>query len=474
MADDSTAQGVLDVTTTSPCTLFQTLLLDMRAEYHAIPYREWFSTYSTGRHGCADTDMLGGDVAGVGDVHLRFADGASLVLCDVRHVPTMTQSLVSIAQLRDDGYAFLHTEHSWRLHRGLLVVARGARSSTNFPIYPSYIRAGAVYVVALPCREVETRRVSFQDAFSCHVIDTEPEVQCLSCERHIESSHSSMVALQGQSPIVVTDLAIAPETDASFYDVSDPFEVERLCSSEAQRDPSSDTMTEMVCIGADLSVMHTCLGADSSVMQPFMPWPVVQTVVPQGQLSLCDEVTTVVGDLYLDEPVIESFTYMLMPVEADAVLELVCASDTEDSGLADTLGVHAMCEEHGGLIESETVVCHVDPPEVEDCREWILESDLTEVVSLAEIATVASAFGILMCDLLVSRPDLAAAVGAFAVGVVSRLVTDIGIEHGGAMQVITGYLQDVRACSSRDTHVWLLLERIQMHAYSLTESVGIG
>ena len=76
---------------------------------------------------------------------------------------------------------------------------------------------------------------------------------------------------------------------------------------------------------------------------------------------------TVVGDLYLDEPVIESFTYMLMPVEADAVLEIVCASDTEDSRLADTLGVHAMCKEHDGLIESEIVVCHVDPPEVEDC-----------------------------------------------------------------------------------------------------------
>ena len=59
-----------------------------------------------------------------------------------------------------------------------------------------------------------------------------------------------------------------------------PFEVERLYSSEAQRDPSSDTMTKMVFIDADLSVMHTCLDAHSSVMQPFMPWPVVQTVVP--------------------------------------------------------------------------------------------------------------------------------------------------------------------------------------------------
>ena len=61
------------------------------------------------RHGCADTDTLSSDVVGVGDIRLVFADGASLVLHDVRHVPPMTQCLVSTAQLQDDGYAFMHT-----------------------------------------------------------------------------------------------------------------------------------------------------------------------------------------------------------------------------------------------------------------------------------------------------------------------------------------------------------------------------
>ncbi|MCO5591111.1 hypothetical protein L7F22_045088 [Adiantum nelumboides] len=56
---------------------------------------------------------------------------------------------------------------------------------------------------------------------------------------------------------------------------------------------------------------------------------------------------------------------------------------------------------------------------------------------LAHIVHVSSAFGSLMSDLLVSRPDLAYAIGAFAVGVVSRAMTDTGIVHSGAMQVIT-------------------------------------
>ena len=246
-----------------------------------------------------------------------------------------------------------------------------------------------------------------------------------------------------------------------MHDISVDTEVKRLCSSESQQAESgdvevewicssdtvtqctmsSDTMTEIVSIGADLLVMQTCIGADSLMIQPFMPWPVVQTVAQQGQLSLCDKVMTVVGDLDLDKPVIESFTYMLMPVVADAASELVCASDTEDSRLTDTLGVHAICEGHGGLVESETVVCQVDLPEVEDCREWILESDLTEVVSLAEISIVASAFGTLMCDILVSRPEVAFAIGAFSVDIVSRTMAETGMEHRGDLQDIVRYLQ---------------------------------
>ena len=115
MADATITE--LDATNSSPCTLFQRFLLDMSAVYHVVPYREWFNTYSAVRHGCVDTDTLSSDVdvVGVGDICLVFADGASLVLHDVRHMPTLTQCLVSTAQLRDDGYAFMHTQHSWKI-----------------------------------------------------------------------------------------------------------------------------------------------------------------------------------------------------------------------------------------------------------------------------------------------------------------------------------------------------------------------
>ena len=88
-------------------------------------------------------------------------------------------------------------------------------------------------------------------------------------------------------------------------------------------------------------------------------------------------------------------------------------------------------------------------------------AELANRVRLAEIAHVLSAFESLLSDLLVSRPDLAYAVGAFAVGVVSRSVVDIGIvQHCGALQVLTRYLHEVHVCSSSVAHSEWTLERI--------------
>ena len=73
---------------------------------------------------------------------------------------------------------------------------------------------------------------------------------------------------------------------------------------------------------------------------------------------------------------------------------------------------------------------------------------------------------------------IAAALITFAVGVVSPSMTDIGIGHGGVLQILTGYLQGylqgVRAGSRVDMHVLLSLEQLQLHAYSFLQPMGVG
>ena len=64
-------------------------------------------------------------------------------------------------------------------------------------------------------------------------------------------------------------------------------------------------------------------------------------------------------------------------------------------------------------------------------------------VQLAGTTTVASTFGGLIYKILISRPELAAAITAFAVSLVSNLVTDIGTMHQGGFQVLFRYLREV-------------------------------
>ena len=139
-------------------------------------------------------------------------------------------------------------------------------------------------------------------------------------------------------------------------------------------------------------------------------------------------------------------------------------------GVADMVPGHIDVTQAIPVTDTQVIPVSSSPEDAGDAY----GAGFADMVRLAEIAHVSSAFESLVYDLLVSRPEVAAAVVAFAVGVVSRSVADTGIVHGGDMQILTGYLQGVHAGSSVDTHVLLSLERLQMHAYSFSQPVGVG
>ena len=76
-------------------------------------------------------------------------------------MPDLPLSLISIGQLRDCGCQILLRERSFVMHLGLLVIARGARVSTVYPMHVDHVRDGIVSISMQTCREREMRRVSF-------------------------------------------------------------------------------------------------------------------------------------------------------------------------------------------------------------------------------------------------------------------------------------------------------------------------
>ena len=136
-------------------------------------------------------------------------------------------------------------------------------------MHVTQIRPGLVSVTLQPCRQRETRHVSFADELqdaqrlveqdAQQLIEQfEPIVQRVCGVTHADGGFSGDARL-GQSRVAVTDLAGEPlesEPDALFYDVSSMFEIdsdlrsavydmfafelsiaeiERLCSMETQQ-----------------------------------------------------------------------------------------------------------------------------------------------------------------------------------------------------------------------------------------------
>ena len=105
-----------------------------------------------------------------------------------------------------------------------------------------------------------------------------------------------------------------------------------------------------------------------------------------------------------------SFMDMLMASddEPDAdLLEHGVASDMVDSYNFCSLGMHEMC----------------------DVVRELTHANFLDTTPMSNLASVASAFGSLMFDMLVSRLNLVVAIGTFTMGILSHYVADLGREH---------------------------------------------
>ncbi|MCO5601135.1 hypothetical protein L7F22_055254 [Adiantum nelumboides] len=73
----------------------------------------------------------------------------------------------------------------------------------------------------------------------------------------------------------------------------------------------------------------------------------------------------------------------------------------------------------------------------------------------SESQQVSLAFGRLMFDLLLSRPNVAVAVGSFVAGIANSMRTDVSMMLSGALQTLQGCLRDLHTGSSVDLHARL-------------------
>jgi hypothetical protein len=85
----------------------------------------------------------------IGTVELNLPGGSMIVLHDVRHVPELTRSLISVGQLDEAGFRTIFSSGRWGIHKGNLLLACGPRIHFLYPLYVT-LKEGDLFVVDIP------------------------------------------------------------------------------------------------------------------------------------------------------------------------------------------------------------------------------------------------------------------------------------------------------------------------------------
>ncbi|KAK8936753.1 hypothetical protein KSP39_PZI011993 [Platanthera zijinensis] len=124
-------------------------IMDTGCSYHMCPRREWFTTFRE----CDGGRVLMGNnsecrTKGIGTIRIRMFDGAIRTLADVRYVPDLRKSLISLGTLEAVGYSYTGEGGFIRVKRGALVVMKGERTDTLYRLIGTTI-AGDAAVAAM-------------------------------------------------------------------------------------------------------------------------------------------------------------------------------------------------------------------------------------------------------------------------------------------------------------------------------------
>ena len=70
------------------------------------------------------------DVVGMGDIWILLSNG--FVQEKVRHIPDLRRNLISVRQLDDEGHAILFVGGTWKVTKGVRVLAREKKTGTLY------------------------------------------------------------------------------------------------------------------------------------------------------------------------------------------------------------------------------------------------------------------------------------------------------------------------------------------------------
>lgn len=103
-------------------------LVDSGCTFHMTPHKHLFSTYVAQKHGYVSmANEKKCEVAGLGDICLKFSTGSLFTLKNVRHVPDLCYNLLSCAALETEGLAGRWGNGIMKIMKGSLILFKAVK-----------------------------------------------------------------------------------------------------------------------------------------------------------------------------------------------------------------------------------------------------------------------------------------------------------------------------------------------------------
>ena len=125
--------------------------MESGASFHVTPHQKWFTRYNAKSTNCV---WIGNDfscdIKGIGDIKLKFQNGATFVFKDICHDPELTKSLILTEQLDDEGYTCIYGDNLWKISKGSLLVAKGTKLGSLDMLHVSSVKDNVILVAKQP------------------------------------------------------------------------------------------------------------------------------------------------------------------------------------------------------------------------------------------------------------------------------------------------------------------------------------
>ena len=118
-------------------------VLDSGSAYHLCRDREVFSTYAACEGLVRMANNTASRVVGKWSVRFRMADGRSVTLTEVRHVPNLRKNLISMGMLDSKGCSFEASGGTLRVSKGNKEMLRGKKTEGLYRLEGSVQTGGA-------------------------------------------------------------------------------------------------------------------------------------------------------------------------------------------------------------------------------------------------------------------------------------------------------------------------------------------